>query len=213
MARHTGPVCKLCRREGQKLFLKGERCFSTKCALERRAYPPGAHGWDQQFRRRRTSAYGQQLREKQKLRRLYGVLEKQFRRYYREALRRKGITGTNLLVVLESRLDNIVYRLGLASSRAQARQLVSHGHFDVNGRRCNVPSALLREGDVVSVHPSSRQSAYFRDLGETLAGQAVPTWLSLDPVDGTGRVLNYPSREDIDLAINEQLVVEYYSRR
>jgi small subunit ribosomal protein S4 len=212
MARHTGPVCKLCRREGQKLFLKGERCFSPKCALERRAYPPGEHGWDQQFRRRRTSAYGQQLREKQKLRRMYGVLETQFRRYYREAVRRKGIAGTNLLIVLESRLDNIVYRLGMASSRAQARQLVTHGHFDVNGRRCDIPSALLREGDVVTVHPSSRQLTYFRQLGEVLAEHTVPAWLSLDPVDGSGRVVNYPSREDIDSVVNEQLVVEYYSR-
>jgi len=212
MARNTGPVCKLCRREGQKLFLKGERCFSPKCALERRAYPPGEHGWDQQFRRRRTSAYGQQLREKQKLRRMYGVLETQFRRYFREALRRKGIAGTNLLIVLESRLDNVVYRLGMASSRAQARQLVTHGHFDVNGRRCDIPSALLKEGDVVTVHASSRQLPYFRQLGEVLAEQAVPAWLSLDPIDGSGRVVNYPSREDIDAAVNEQLVVEYYSR-
>ena len=212
MARHTGPVCKLCRREGQKLFLKGERCFSPKCALERRAYPPGEHGWDQQFRRRRTSAYGQQLREKQKLRRMYGVLETQFRRYYREAVRRKGIAGTNLLIVLESRLDNIVYRLGMASSRAQARQLVTHGHFDVNGRRCDIPSALLREGDVITIHSSSRQLTYFRQLDEVLAEHTVPAWLSLDPVDGSGRVVNYPSREDIDSAVNEQLVVEYYSR-
>jgi len=193
--------------------LKGERCYSPKCAFERRAYPPGEHGWDQQFRRRRTSAFGQQLREKQKLRRTYGVLEKQFRRYYREALRRKGITGTNLLVVLESRLDNIIYRLGLAGSRTQARQLVSHGHFDVNGRRCDIPSALLREGDVISVHPSSNELSYFRQLRESLAEHAVPAWLSLDPVDGSGRVMSYPTREEIDLAINEQLVVEYYSRR
>ena len=212
MARYTGPACKLCRREGQKLFLKGERCFSPKCSLERRAYPPGQHGWDQQFRRRRTSAYGQQLREKQKLRRIYGVLEKQFRRYFREAMRRKGITGTNLLVVPESRLDNVVYRLGMATSRSEARQLVTHGHFDVNGRRCDIPSRMLREGDVVSIHPSSRRLTYFRELGESLAEHTVPVWLSLDPVDGTGRVVNYPSREEIDLAVNEQLVVEYYSR-
>ena len=212
MARYTGPACKLCRREGQKLFLKGERCFSPKCSLERRAYPPGQHGWDQQFRRRRTSAYGQQLREKQKLRRIYGVLETQFRRYFREAVRRKGITGTNLLVVLESRLDNIVYRLGMATSRSEARQLVTHGHFDVNGRRCDIPSRMLREGDVVSIHPSSRQLTYFRELREGLAEHTVPAWLSLDPIDGTGRVANHPSRDEIDLAVNEQLVVEYYSR-
>ena len=212
MARNSGPVCKLCRREGQKLFLKGERCFSSKCALERRAYPPGEHGYEQQYRRKRTSSYGQQLREKQKLRRVYGVLETQFRRYYREAVRRKGITGTNLLVVLESRLDNVVYRLGVASSRAHARQLVNHGHIDVNGRRCDISSALLKEGDVVSVHASSRRLPYFGQLSEVLAKHAVPAWLSLDPVDGPGRVMNLPSREEIDLRINEQLVVEYYSR-
>jgi small subunit ribosomal protein S4 len=143
---------------------------------------------------------------------MYGVLETQFRRYYREAVRRKGIAGTNLLIVLESRLDNVVYRLGMASSRAQARQLVTHGHFDVNGRRCDIPSALLREGDVVTIHSSSRQLPYFRQLGEVLAERTVPAWLSLDPVDGSGRVANYPSREDIDSAVNEQLVVEYYSR-
>ncbi|MBN1639641.1 MAG: 30S ribosomal protein S4 [Anaerolineae bacterium] len=212
MARYTGPVCKLCRREGQKLFLKGERCMSSKCALERRAYPPGQHGWDQQFRRRRSTAYGQQLREKQKLRRVYGVLEKQFRRYYREAMRREGITGTNLLVLLESRLDNVIYRLGMATSRAQARQLVLHGHFDVNGHRCDIPSALLKEGDVVTVHPSSRQLSYFRQLREVMGEQAVPTWLSLDAVDGSARVVNMPSRDEIELAVDEQLVVEYYSR-
>lgn len=212
MARYSGPVCKLCRREGQKLFLKGERCFSSKCALERRAYPPGEHGYEQQFRRKRPSAYGQQLREKQKVRRIYGVMERQFRRYYSEAMRRKGITGTNLLVILESRLDNVVYRLGFADSRVQARQLVSHGHFDVNGHRCDVPSALLNEGDVVSIHPASRSSGTFRQLGELLAEHTVPAWLSLDTVDGTGRVVSLPTREEIDLAVNEQLVVEYYSR-
>jgi small subunit ribosomal protein S4 len=193
--------------------LKGERCFSPKCAIERRAYPPGEHGYEQQFRRSRTSAYGQQLREKQKLRRVYGVLEKQFRRYYREAVRRTGITGTNLLIILESRLDNVIYRLGMADSRAQARQLVSHGHFDVNGRRCDVPSALLKEGDVVSIHSSSRQSDYFKAVREVLADRTAPPWLSLDPVDGSGRVASMPVREEIDLSINEQLVVEYYSAR
>jgi small subunit ribosomal protein S4 len=186
--------------------------MSPKCALERRAYPPGQHGWDQQFRRRRSTAYGQQLREKQKLRRVYGVLEKQFRRYYREAMRRQGVTGTNLLVLLESRLDNVVYRLGMASSRAQARQLVCHGHFDVNGHRCDIPSALLEEGDVVTIHPSSRQLTYFRQLREYLGEQAVPAWLSLDAVDGSARVMNMPSRDEIELTVNEQLVVEYYSR-
>jgi len=212
MARYNGPVCKLCRREGEKLFLKGERCYSPKCALERRSYPPGQHGFEQQFRRRRTSAYGKQLREKQKLRRIYGVLETQFRRYYREALRLPGITGANLLALLETRLDNIVYRLGLAGSRAQARQLVTHGHFDVNGQRCDIASALLKEGDVVSIHPSKRDLPYFREVREMLAEHAPPTWLTLDPIDGSARVEHVPSREDIELTVDEQLVVEFYSR-
>jgi len=212
MARTRGPVCKMCRREGEKLFLKGERCFTPKCAVERRAYPPGEHGYQQQFRRRRPSAYGTQFREKQKLRRIYSVLERQFRRYYRRALRRGGMTGTNLLIILESRLDNIVYRLGLASSRAQARQLVNHGHFDVNGRRCDIPSALLEPGDVVSIHPTKRRMTYFDQVAKTLGERSVPTWLSLDPVDMTGRMVSYPAREEIDLRVNEQLIVEYYSR-
>jgi small subunit ribosomal protein S4 len=181
--------------------------------MERRSYPPGAHGYEQQFRRKRPSAYGMQLREKQKVRRIYGVLEKQFRRYYKEALRRKGITGTNLLIVLESRLDNVVYRLGYASSRAQARQLVNHGHIDVNGRRCDIPSALLKPGDTVSIHPTSHRLAYFRSISESPGENPVPTWLAFDPVDMTGRVVDYPTREEIDLSVNEQLVVEYYSRR
>jgi small subunit ribosomal protein S4 len=212
MARYNGPVCKLCRREGEKLFLKGERCYSPKCAVERRSYPPGEHGFEQQFRRRRTSAYGQQLREKQKLRRIYGVLETQFRRYYREALRLPGITGTNLLALLETRLDNVVYRMGLASSRAQARQLVAHGHVDVNGHRCDIPSALLKEGDVVSIHPSSSDQPYFRETREILGEHTPPPWLSLDPIDGTVRVDHLPSRDDIEVTVDEQLVVEYYSR-
>jgi small subunit ribosomal protein S4 len=222
MARQTGPVCKLCRREGEKLFLKGERCFTQKCAIERRAYPPGEHGYEAQFRRRRPTAYGMQFREKQKLRRIYGVLERQFRRYYQEALRREGMTGTNLLVILETRLDNVVYRLGFASSRAQARQLVTHGHFDVNGRRCNIPSALLDPGDVVSIHPTSRRLGYFQQLvsddkaAPVAAGGGAPgasgSWLSFDGAAMSGRVESLPSREQIDLRVNEQLVVEYYSR-
>ncbi len=212
MARYIGPACKLCRREGAKLFLKGERCFSPKCAMERRAYPPGERGREHMFRRRRATAYAMQLREKQKMRRIYGVLERQFRRYYKEAMRRKGMTGTNLMVILESRLDNVVYRLGLAVSRVQARQLVSHGHFDLNGRRCDIPSALLKPGDVVSIHPTSRSSTYFKDLAEAGAAKAVPPWLSFDPMDMTGRVVEYPARDQIDLALNEQLVVEFYSR-
>jgi small subunit ribosomal protein S4 len=212
MARYKGPVCKLCRREGEKLFLKGERCYTPKCAVERRAYPPGEHGYEQQFRRQRPSAYAMQFREKQKLRRIYGVLERQFRRYFEEATRREGMTGRNLLIILESRLDNVVYRLGLASSRAQARQVVNHGHIDVNGRRCDIPSALLRPGDVLTIHPASRELTYFRQVAETLGENPVPTWLSFDPVDMSARVVNYPAREEIELTVNEQLVVEYYSR-
>jgi small subunit ribosomal protein S4 len=216
MARELRPSCKLCRREGEKLFLKGERCYTQKCALERRAYPPGQHGSDQQFRRRRPTAYGMQFREKQKLRRMYGVLERQFRRYYEMATRREGMTGTNLLVILESRLDSVVYRLGLGSSRAQARQLINHGHIDVNGSRCDIPSALLKPGDVVTIHPTSRRSTYFTQLtegwGQDAETASVPSWLSLDLRDISGRMESYPSREEIDLRINEQLVVEYYSR-
>lgn len=216
MARELQPSCKLCRREGEKLFLKGERCYTQKCALERRAYPPGQHGSDQQFRRRRPTAYGMQFREKQKLRRMYGVLEKQFRRYYEMAVRREGMTGTNLLVILESRLDSVVLRLGLASSRAQARQLVNHGHIDVNGRRCDISSALLKPGDVVTIHPTSRRSTYFQQLiegwGQDADTSSVPSWLTLDLRDISGRMESYPSREELDLRVNEQLVVEYYSR-
>jgi small subunit ribosomal protein S4 len=216
MARELRPSCKLCRREGEKLFLKGERCYTQKCAIERRAYPPGQHGSDQQFRRRRPTAYGMQFREKQKLRRIYGVLEKQFRRYYEMAVRREGMTGTNLLVILESRLDSVVLRLGWASSRAQARQLINHGHIDVNGRRCDIPSALLKPGDVVTIHPTSRRSTYFQQLiegwGQDAETAVVPSWLSLDLRDITGRMESYPSREELDLRVNEQLVVEYYSR-
>ena len=212
MARYTGPACKLCRREGEKLFLKGERCFSPKCAMERRAFPPGEHGREQLFRRRRASSYAMQLREKQKLRRIYGVLEKQFRRYFAEAERRKGMTGTNLLVILESRLDNVVYRLGLASSRAQARQLVNHGHIDVNGRRCSIPSALLKPGDKITPHKASQNKTYFQNLAEAINAEGVPIWLTFDPVDMTGQVVEYPSRDQIDLSVNEQLIVEFYSR-
>ncbi|MCD6555067.1 MAG: 30S ribosomal protein S4 [Chloroflexi bacterium] len=212
MARYLGPVCKLCRREGEKLFLKGERCLSAKCALERRAYPPGMHGRESQFRRGRASEYSLQLREKQKVRRIYGVLERQFRRYYKEALRRKGLTGENLLIILESRLDNVVYRLGFASSRAQARQLVQHGHFYLNGRRATIPSMLLKPGDEISVRPQSRQLKYFKDLAKVLDEKDVPNWLSLDTTNLLGRVLNLPTREEIAPSINEHLIVEYYSR-
>jgi small subunit ribosomal protein S4 len=211
MARYTGPACKLCRREGEKLLLKGERCFTPKCAMERRAYAPGMHGRQAQFRRK-ESDYSLQLREKQKARRVYGVLERQFRRYFKEAERRKGLTGVNLLVILESRLDNVVYRLGFADSRAQARQLVRHGHFDVNGRKTNIPSFLVKGGNVIAVRERSKNLAYFRDLSTVMEHRVVPEWLSLDIPKMEGRVLSFPAREDIDASLNEQLIVEYYSR-
>jgi small subunit ribosomal protein S4 len=213
MARYTGPVCKLCRREGEKLFLKGERCLSPKCPFERdRGYPPGDHGRLAQFRRRRTSDYSRQLREKQKARRIYGVLERQFRRYFREAERRSGLTGENLLILLESRLDNVIYRLGFADSRAQARQLTQHGHFVVNGRRTNIPSYIVRPQDVITVRDGCRKRPYFKERAELLDEGAVPNWMSLDSKTMTARVLNLPAREDISTPLNEQAIVEYYSR-
>lgn len=211
MARYTDPVCRLCRREGMKLFLKGDRCFSPKCAFERRSYPPGMHAKKTQFKRT-ESDYALQLREKQKVKRIYGVMERQFRRYFRHALRTKGMTGVTLLQMLESRLDNVVYRLGFASSRAQARQLVRHGHFTVNGRKTNIPSYLVKVDDVIAVRPESRSRTYFRNLGEFVSERTTPSWLSLDADGMSARVVAKPSREDIDLEINEQLVVEFYSR-
>ena len=213
MARYSGPVCKLCRREGEKLFLKGSRCLTPKCSFERRSYPPGEHGRDNQFRRGRASDYLLQLREKQKARRIYGVLERQFNRYFRRATQRVGLTGTNLLVILETRLDNVVYRLGWADSRAQARQLVQHGHVTINGRKTGVPSALVSAGDVVSIRPESMRKTYFKTLREDLDDRQVPRWLNLDVRNISAKVVNLPARDDIDVTINEQLVVEYYSRR
>jgi small subunit ribosomal protein S4 len=211
MARYIGPVCKLCRREEEKLYLKGERCFGERCALERRSYAPGMHGRKGQFRRK-VSDYGLQLREKQKARRIYGVLEAQFRRYYSEALKRPGMTGATLLSILERRLDNVVYRLGFAESRAQARQLVRHGHFDVNGRRTNVPSMVLRPGDAVAVRGGSYSNGYFTIAKELLAERRVVDWLSRDETRLAGQVLSMPTREQIDVPLKEQLIVEYYSR-
>ncbi len=211
MARYRGPVCKLCRREGQKLFLKGERCFTPKCAMERRPYPAGMHGRRRQFRRR-VSEYGTQLREKQKAKRIYGVLERQFRRYFEEAERRPGLTGLNLLMMLETRLDNVVYRLGLASSRAQARQLVRHGHFSVNGRKTNIPSYLVRPSSEIAVRERSKEMAYFRDVAQRLGERPLPEWLSLDEETLSARVLAFPSRDDVEIPLSEQLIVEYYSR-
>jgi small subunit ribosomal protein S4 len=211
LARYNGPVCKLCRREGEKLFLKGERCFSPKCAFERRSYAPGMHGRQAQYRRK-ESDYSLQLRAKQKARRIYGVYERQFRRYFREAQRQKGLTGVNLLILLESRLDNVVYRLGFAGSRAQARQLVRHGHFDVNGRKTNIPSYLVKPGDIIAVREFSREKAYFKEVAQVLDDDRIPAWLSLDSTNLTGKVVDLPSRDDIDVSLNEQLIVEYYSR-
>ena len=211
MARYTGPVCRLCRREGMKLFLKGERCYAEKCAIEKRNVPPGS----QQGRRRRpmkVMGYGLQLREKQKVKRTYGVLESQFRRYFAEAERQRGITGETLLQLLERRLDNVVYRLGLATSRPQARQLVRHGHFYVNGKRADVPSYSLKEGDAVSVRERSNQKASILYAMEEVKGRGIPGWLQFDASAMTGRVASLPTREQINLPVQEQLIVELYSK-
>jgi small subunit ribosomal protein S4 len=209
MARYTGPDCKLCRREGIKLFLKGERCMTKKCAIERRPNPPGPH----QQRRRKPSEYGLQLREKQKARRIYGVLETQFRKTFGEASKRAGMTGETLLRFLELRLDNVVFRLGLAVNREQARQLVNHGHFAVNGRKASIPSYRLRVGDVVSVRTNSKNLTYFKDVAGTLRSKPVPQWLSAQGDGFTGAVISLPERTDCDQSVHEQLIVEYYSRR
>lgn len=212
MAKYTGPVCKLCRREGEKLFLKGQRCFTPKCAFERRSFPPGEHGREAQFRRRRVSEYHRQLREKQKTRRIYGVSERQFRRYYRASLQKRGMTGENLLQLLERRLDNVVYRLGFAQSRPQGRQLVTHGHFNVNGRRTDIPSMIVRPGDVIEVREGSRRRPYFTEIPTFAASHSVPRWLERDLNSFRGRVIHNPERQDVDASLNEQLIVEYYSR-
>jgi small subunit ribosomal protein S4 len=209
VARYTGPVCRLCRRERMKLFLKGERCFKEKCAIERRGYPPGQHG---QRRGRKALGYGIQLREKQKVKRIYGVLERQFRLYFQEADRRKGITGENLLQMLERRLDNVVFSLGFAASRPQARQLVRHGHILVDGRKVTIPSFQVRVGQSIVVRESSRQNAQVRSALESAMGRGVPDWLTLDAEGFTGKVQALPAREDIKLPIQEQLIVELYSR-
>lgn len=209
MARYTGPACKLCRRHGEQLFLKGEKCLTDKCPVKRRPYPPGAQG---QRRQRKLSDYGGQLREKQRARRIYGVLENQFRREFEMAERQSGPTGENLLRILEQRLDNAVYRLGFADSRNQARQLVNHGHFALNGRKTDVASAMVRPGDVISVRPEKRQTEYFKLVTDRLARHNPPEWLSLDAANLSGRVARVPSRDELDLQINEPLIVEYYSR-
>ncbi|MBN2550599.1 MAG: 30S ribosomal protein S4 [Anaerolineales bacterium] len=212
MSKYRGPVCKLCRREGDKLFLKGERCFTPKCSFERRNYAPGQHGKGAQFRRRRDSDYNRQLRAKQRARRVYGLMERQFRRYYGVALGRRGVTGLNLLQILESRLDNVIYRLGFAQNRAQARLLVTHGHFAVNGRRSDVPSLLMAQGDEVSVREGSLRRTFFKDLPAIAEDKVVPNWLSRDLKALSGTVLHLPERSEIDSNLQEQLIVEYYSR-
>jgi small subunit ribosomal protein S4 len=208
MARYTESVCRLCRREGAKLFLKGTRCYTKKCSFERRPTPPGQHG----VRRRKMGEFGIQLREKQKVRRVYGVLERQFRNYFREAETQPGVTGEALLQSLETRLDNVVFRLGFGASRAQARQLVTHGHFAVNGTPTNIPSYVMRPGDRVEVREGRRTKEAFKTIRETLRSHQAPEWLSLDAANLSGTVSSLPRRDQMPLDLSEQLVVEYYSR-
>ena len=208
MARYTDAVCKLCRREGQKLFLKGTRCYTDKCAITRRAYAPGQHGQG----RHKTSEYGLQLRAKQMTKRFYGVLETQFRGYYDLATRKEGKTGDELLVILETRLDNVVYRLGWGSSRAEARQLVVHGHFTVNGKRVDIPSYLVKVGEVISIQDKSRQSEKIKAVIEANSAHPVAKWLDLNRETLEGKIIAMPTREDIDLAVDETLIVELYSK-
>jgi small subunit ribosomal protein S4 len=209
MARYIGPVCRLCRREGMKLFLKGERCYTEKCAIEKRNVPPGQHG---RARRAKMVGYGIQLREKQKVKRTYGVLENQFRRYFEAADRQKGITGALLLQMLERRLDNVVYRLGFATSRPQARQLVRHGHFTVNGKKVDIPSYQVRQGDIVAVRPTSAENPTIQHAMEEVKGRGIPEWLALDQGGRAARVSSLPTREQINLPVQEQLIVELYSK-
>ena len=209
MARYTGSSCRLCRREGQKLFLKGERCYSSKCAIEKRNYAPGQHG---QNRRSKQSDYGLQLREKQKAKRYYGILEKQFKNYFIKADKKEGQTGENLLTLIERRLDNVVYRMGMAESRREARQLVLHGHFTVNGKRVDIPSYIVNLNDVVAVKESSRKSEKIKSLVENISGRVIPGWLSVDKENAVATVAALPKREDIDFPFEEHLIVELYSK-
>ena len=208
MARYTGPVCRLCRREGLKLFLKGERCYTDKCGIQRRAYAPGQHGQG----RKKMSEYGMQLREKQKCRRFYGVLESQFEKYFEMANKKIGVTGDNLLTILESRLDNVVYRLGFGTSRPEARQLVCHGHFTINGKKVDIPSYLVKPGEVIAIKEASRSSEKIKAVLESTASKAIPKWLDLDRNTLTARVVALADREDIDLPLEEHLIVELYSK-
>ena len=209
MARYTGSVCRLCRRENLKLFLKGDRCFSDKCAFDRRGFPPGQHG---QRRGRKISDYGIQLREKQKVKRIYGLSEKQFRLFFSRAARQKGVTGTNLLVMLERRLDNGVYRMGCVNSRTQGRHLVRHGHFTVNGRRVDIPSFLVRENDEVEVREKSRKIQVIQDALDAVVRRGIPQWIDLDKDNFKGLVKGFPVREDLTMPIQEQLIVELYTK-
>ena len=209
MARYTGPACKLCRREGRKLFLKGERCTTGKCALDRRHTAPGQHGAQNN---RKLKEYGMQLREKQTAKRYYGVLEGQFKNYFEKADKAEGMTGENLLTILETRLDNVVYRMGMASSRREARQLVLHGHFRLNGKKVNIPSLLVKAGDVISVRDESKSNAKVKELMEGLLSQTAPKWLEVDKDNAKAKVVALPAREDIDFDFNEQLIVELYSK-
>lgn len=208
MARYTGASCKQCRREGQKLFLKGERCYSNKCSVDKRPYAPGMH----RQQRKKLSEYGVQLREKQKAKRFYGVLESQFRKYYEMAIRKKGVTGEILLQLLESRLDNVTHRMGFGTSRDESRQLVTHGHFLVNGKRVNIPSYLVKAGDVIEVSEKSKKSPRFKEILEITGSKVVPKWLEVDQENMKGSVISLPDREDIDLPIEEHLIVEFYSK-
>lgn len=208
MARYRDSVCRICRREGLKLFLKGDRCYTDKCSIDRRAYPPGQHGQG----RKKTTEYGIQLREKQKVRRMYGLLEKQFRNYFKTAARQKGATGDNLLILIESRLDNMVYRLGFASSRSEARQMVSHGHFLIDGKKANVPSICLKAGSMVEVREKSQKHGKINDALDAVVRRGVPEWLELDRDKFKGTVKALPSREDITMPIQENLIVELYSK-
>lgn len=210
MARYIGPVCRLCRREGVKLFLKGERCYTSKCALDRKNYAPGQHGQQQQ--RRKLSNYGVQLREKQKLRRIYGLNEQQFLNYFTKAASQKGATGENFLVLLERRLDNVIFRLGLATSRSAARQIVRHGHVTVDGQKVNIPSYQVRVGQVVSLKDKSKAKQYFVDMAENAKSKPAPKWLEADYEKVGGKVVSLPAREDIDTQVDELLVVEFYSK-
>lgn len=212
MARYTDSVCKLCRREGEKLYLKGARCFSPKCAFEKRGFAPGQHGKTRQGRTERESDYARQLRAKQRARRVYGIMERQFRRYFAIAQHQRGVTGTNLLQTLELRMDNVVFRMGLAENRSQARQLVNHGHFTVNGRRADIPSMILQPGDTLKVSETSKNSTYFKELPDIAEKRPCAVWMDRDLKGLSGRVLRLPERAEIDGSLNEQLIVEYYSR-